>query len=507
MELSLWALRTPENTIPLSTFSALGLSAEVLKSLAELGFETPSDIQERAIPHLMGDSADLIGLAQTGTGKTAAFGLPLLEQIDPADESIQALVLSPTRELCRQIAGELAKFSKYQQRLNVLAVYGGAPIVGQIKALRRPQQILIATPGRLIDLLDRKAVKLDQLRYLVLDEADEMLNMGFKDELDNILSHTPAEKKTWLFSATMPTEIRRIVKTYMTDPVEVKIDSKNLVNVNIAHQYVVVHPADKVEALMRFVDVDPEMRAIVFCRTRHETNNLADILMSRSYRSDALHGDMSQAQRDQVMHRFKSGGLQILVATDVAARGIDVNDLTHVFHYSLPDDNAYYTHRSGRTARAGKDGLSIAFISKNEGYKINRLGRNLGIDFERIYIPNMEQIAEQMVTNWCNHVLSQTEGPEPSGDLITTAFKMFSDLSKEDLIKLLLQQRLRGLNLNDARDLNKFSAIKMDGGGGGNKRSGGGKPYKGKKSGGGNKHFRKNGAPAAKRPRTKKNRY
>ncbi|NNC94972.1 MAG: DEAD/DEAH box helicase, partial [Chitinophagales bacterium] len=324
-----------------------------------MGFENPTEIQEAAIPFLVDGDDDLIGLAQTGTGKTAAFGLPLLNRIDYNNKDTQALILAPTRELGQQIAEQLQQFSKHLRKVKILPVYGGASISHQIKAIKKGQHIIVATPGRLVDLIKRKVVNLNTVRFLILDEADEMLNMGFKEELDQILFETPAEKLTWLFAATMPKEIKKIVHKYMDDPVEVRVNQKNVVNKNIEHQFAVVKHSNKTEALTRFLDMDPDMRGVVFCRTKRDTQDLAEDLMSRGYKADAIHGDLNQPQRDRVMKRFKSHDLHVLVATDVAARGIDVNDLTHVFHFTLPDDHAYYTHRSGRTARAGKTGISI----------------------------------------------------------------------------------------------------------------------------------------------------
>jgi ATP-dependent RNA helicase DeaD len=386
-------------------FQQLGLSDEILRAIEDLGFESPTEIQKQAIPKLLSDNRDFIGLAQTGTGKTAAFGLPLLERIDPEQGVTQALILAPTRELGQQIAEQLHIFSKYMDRVNVLAVYGGAAITNQIKALRKPQHIIIATPGRLIDLMKRKAVKLHELRCLVLDEADEMLNMGFKEELDKILKQTPEDKMTWLFSATMPNEIKRIVKNYMDNPFEVRVNTKNEVNSNIEHQFVMVKRENKLAALGRFLEVDKDMRCLVFCRTKMDTQNLSDELQRRNYKVDAIHGDLSQAQRDRVMKKFKSHNLEILIATDVAARGIDVNDLTHVFHHTIPDETSYYTHRSGRTARAGKKGTSIAFISGREGHRVKRLERELGITFNKVLVPETEDVASKRIEDWCMEVL------------------------------------------------------------------------------------------------------
>jgi len=439
----------------LTTFKELGLSDKILKALTDLGFETPSKIQAQAIPQLLESDSDFIGVAQTGTGKTAAFGLPLLAQIDPSSPKTQALVLAPTRELGQQIAEQLHKYSKYLKKINVLAVYGGAAITNQIRALRRdPQHIIIATPGRLIDLIKRKAVKLDELKYLVLDEADEMLNMGFKDELDEILSFTPEEKQTWLFSATMPGIIKKMVKKYMDNPFEIKIDAKDKVNTNIEHQFVMVRNRDKMEALTRFLDMHPDMRGVVFCRTKRDTQFLAEDLLKKDYKADALHGDLSQHQRDRVMKRFKTHDLQILVATDVAARGIDVNDISHVFHFSLPDDHAYYTHRSGRTARAGKEGTSIAFIDAREGYRINRLERELGISFTKVRIPDTADIANIRIRYWCFKILDQKPKETLPKDIIEQVQLVFGNLSKEELIAKILAHEFENLNLGFSRDLN-----------------------------------------------------
>lgn len=456
----------------MTNFKDLGLSSEVLKALSDLGFEKPSDIQEQAIPQLLEGENNLIGLAQTGTGKTAAFGLPLIERIDPSLNYTQGLVLAPTRELGQQIAEQLFKFSKYQDRLNVLAVYGGAAIANQIKALKKTQHIIIATPGRLIDLIGRKAVKLENLRFLVLDEADEMLNMGFKDELDEILSYTPDDKLTWLFSATMPKEIKRIVNRYMENPIEVKIDAKNQVNKNIEHQFVIVRRDDKSDSLTRFMDIQPEMRAVVFCRTRRDTQSLAEELLSRGYKADAIHGDLSQAQRDRVMKRFKSNELQMLIATDVAARGIDVNDLTHVFHFTLPDDAAYYTHRSGRTARAGKKGISIAFINGRDGVKIDRWEKKLKIEFTKIEVPRSSDIMDIRIQKWGEKILNKTSPQEIKPELREKLHTLFQDLSKEELIEKLLLNELDSLNIKPERSRDRSS-------GGGDGRSRGGRGHRG----------------------------
>ena len=436
------------------TFKQLGLSNEILDAMSDLGFENPTEIQEQAISSLMQEQRDFIGLANTGTGKTAAFGIPLLEHIDTTSKYTQALVLAPTRELGQQIAEQLKLFAKHLNKINILPVYGGAAISVQINALRKPQQIIIATPGRLIDLISRKAVKLEHLRFLVLDEADEMLNMGFKEDIDKILSYTPDEKLTWLFSATMPPEIRKIVKKYMDNPIEVRIDADTKINVNIEHQYTVVKQADKPEALTRFLDIHQDMRGLIFCRTKRDTQNLAETLLAKNYKVDALHGDLSQPQRDRVMKRFKSHDLQILIATDVAARGIDVNDLTHVFHYTLPDDHSYYTHRSGRTARAGKTGISIAFINTREKGKIEMLQRKLNITFKKVLIPASEEIADIRLENWCRQILEKKANGKIHPQLLAKAELILGNLSKEELIAKLLVNELEKLSLGTSGNLN-----------------------------------------------------
>ena len=455
----------------MTEFEKLGLSASILKAIKELGFEKPSEIQKRSIPLLLQEDRDFLGLAQTGTGKTAAFGLPLLDRIDPQDKDVQALILAPTRELGKQIADQLHLFCKYQEKINALAVYGGTNIAAQIKALRRPQQVIIATPGRLIDLIKRKSISLERLRFLILDEADEMLNMGFKEDLDVILKYTPEEKLVWLFSATMSREISRIVSQYMQNPLEVKLNVKNEVNANIEHQFVMVRQADKIEALTRFLDINPEMRGVVFCRTRRETQQLADDLVKKNYKADALHGDLSQHFRDKVMRRFKQHTLQLLVATDIAARGIDVNDLTHVFHFSLPDDLSYYTHRSGRTARAGKKGVSIAFINSREKGRLNRIMHALKIEMKRVAVPNGRDIAHKKTANWCRDILNQSTDRLVDEKLLAKAVGLFESLSKEELVLRLLANELEKMQFDGSKDLNISTTQKAS------------KPYKSKSPG------------------------
>src|SRR5688500_353434 len=348
----------------INPFSKLGISDDVVNAVKDLGFENPTPIQEQSIPVLLSGSNDFVGLAQTGTGKTAAFGLPLLELLDFEENYPQALILCPTRELCLQITSDIKNYAKNMHNINVVAVYGGANISDQLRQIKRGVQIVVATPGRMLDIINRKAIDFSQVQYVVLDEADEMLNMGFQEDIDVILSTTPDDKKTWLFSATMPTEVRRIAKKYMTDPFELTMGTKNTGNVNISHEYYVVRARDKYAAFKRIVEYNPEISGIVFCRTMIETQEIAESLIKDGYNADALHGDLSQQQRDKVMKRYRERSLQLLIATDVAARGIDVNDVTHVINYSLPDEIENYTHRSGRTARAGKTGVSIAIIDR-----------------------------------------------------------------------------------------------------------------------------------------------
>ena len=447
-------MRAEVNTA-LDSFDTLGLSAPILKAIGQLGFDTPTDIQSQAIPQLLQGDSDFIGLAQTGTGKTAAFGLPLLDHLDATDDSVQALILAPTRELGQQIAEQIDLFAKHLKGIKSVAVYGGANITTQISQLKRPRHVVIATPGRLIDLVKRKALKLDQIKYLVLDEADEMLNMGFKDELDTILEFTPDSKKTWLFSATMPREIRRMVKQYMESPFEVSVDPKTTVNANIEHKYAIVKQSDKTEAMGRFLELEPDLYGVVFCRTRRDTQALAEDLLKMGFRADALHGEMSQPQRDRVMNRFKNRDLQVLVATDVAARGIDVNDLTHVFHHSLPSEQAYYTHRSGRTARAGKKGISLAFISNREKGYINRMAREMDISFEAVDVPGAEEIAQARMMKWASDVLDQKAFDRVPFDLIVQMNLLFEETPKDELIARLVARELARLNVDSGRDINK----------------------------------------------------
>ncbi len=457
----------------MNNFSKLGLSDSILEVLDQMGFDTPTPIQEKAIPMLLTkDPTDFIGLAQTGTGKTAAFGLPLIDLIDDQDKNTQALIMAPTRELGQQTAQQLVNFSNNNKDINVEVVYGGAAIMNQIKALKRPTQIVVATPGRLLDLINRKAIKLDHVKYVVLDEADEMLNMGFKEDIDEILSHTPEGRVTWLFSATMPAEIRRIIKKYMANPLEVAVNAEEKSNKDIAHKYVITKSNNRITALRRFLDIQPDMRGIMFCRTKIETQQIADDLGAIGYGVEALHGDLSQAQRDAVMKRFKTRSMQLLIATDVAARGIDVNDLTHVLHHSLPDQLESYTHRSGRTGRAGKKGVSLVFINPRESRKIEELERRIKVKFDRVEVPSVEELKSSRINSWASLIINTDVDPQ-SEDILKRLHGQFAHLDKEDILKRLITTQLDHLMIqnDDDSDLNETQ------GGSGEKRSsaGGGK--------------------------------
>ncbi len=440
----------------MKNFEALGLSPQVVQALGEMGFENPTDIQAQTIPQLLSEPQDIIGLAQTGTGKTAAFGLPLVELVDPDHHATQALVLAPTRELAQQIAQQLESFATKIEGLRIACVYGGAGIQQQIRELKRGVHIVVATPGRLIDLSKRNAVRLADIEFVVLDEADEMLNMGFRDELDTILAETPEEKYTWLFSATMPSEIKRIVKDYMHSPLEIKVDQKQVVNKNIDHQYSVLKASNKVEALRRMLDFDPEMYGVVFCRTKMDTQRVAEELVESGYPAEPLHGDLAQAQREAVMKRFRSKTLRLLVATDVAARGIDVNDLTHVVHFALPDDPEYYTHRSGRTARAGKKGISIALITKADVRRLRFLEGKLKINFTKAMIPALDAIAQNRISHWAEHMAAQEVSHKMDPEVLATALDLLTEFSKEELVAKLVSQELERVSkkhsINDLND-------------------------------------------------------
>ncbi|MBS7564226.1 DEAD/DEAH box helicase [Mucilaginibacter sp. Bleaf8] len=416
-------------------FSQLGIRHDIVNAISELGFENPTPIQEQSIPVLLTGSNDFVGLAQTGTGKTAAFGLPLLELLDFEENYPQALVLCPTRELCLQITNDLKNYSKNMSNVHVVAVYGGASISDQLRQIKRGVQIVVATPGRMLDIINRKAIDFSQVQYVVLDEADEMLNMGFQEDIDNILSTTPEDKKTWLFSATMPSEVRRISKKYMTDPFELTMGEKNTGNANIEHEYYIVRARDKYAAFKRIVDFNPEIFGIVFCRTKIETQEIAEALIKDGYNADSLHGDLSQQQRDKVMKRYRERSLQLLIATDVAARGIDVNDVTHVINYSLPDEIENYTHRSGRTARAGKTGVSISIINSKEIGKIRQIERVIGKKFIKAEIPTGFDVCEKQLFGLIHKVHNVEVNEQQIEQYLPRIMDEFADLSKEDIIK------------------------------------------------------------------------
>jgi ATP-dependent RNA helicase DeaD len=419
----------------INPFSKLGISDDVVNAVKALGFENPTPIQEQAIPVLLEGSNDFVGLAQTGTGKTAAFGLPLLELIDFKSNKPQALILCPTRELCLQIANDIRNFSKNTPNASVVAVYGGANIMQQLREIRNGVQIVVATPGRMLDIIGRKAIDFSNVNYVVLDEADEMLNMGFQEDINDILSTTPDDKKTWLFSATMPPEVRRIAKNYMENPVELTMGTKNTGNANIEHEYYVVRARDKYAALKRIVDYNPEIFGVVFCKTKMDTQDVAEHLIKDGYNADALHGDLSQQQRDKVMKRFREKSMQLLIATDVAARGIDVNDVTHVINFALPDEIESYTHRSGRTARAGKTGTSICIINSKELGKIRQIEKIIGKKFTKADLPTGFDVCEKQLFGLIHRVHNVEVNEEQIDKYMSRINDEFADLSKEEIIK------------------------------------------------------------------------
>jgi len=419
----------------MQTFNEYPLSKQIQKAIAELGFINPTPIQEKVIPEILEKGTDIIGLAQTGTGKTAGFGLPVLQQLNASGKSVQSLILCPTRELCMQITSDLVNYSKYMSGVSIVSVYGGTSIVPQINALKKGAHIVVGTPGRTLDLIKRKVLSLRKIRWIILDEADEMLNMGFKDDLDAILEDTPENKQALLFSATMPAGVKSIAGNYMNEPVEIMVGKKNEGAKNVEHQYFVVKAPDRYKALKRLADINPSIYGIVFCRTRRETKDVADKLIQDGYNADALHGDLSQAQRDSVMQRFRNRHLQLLVATDVAARGLDVQDLSHIINYNLPDDPEVYVHRSGRTGRAGKHGISMTITHSREGRRIKELENIVGKKFKYMQIPGGKEICERRLFN----VIDKVEKVVVDEDLISSFLpiinKKLSWLDREDLIK------------------------------------------------------------------------
>jgi ATP-dependent RNA helicase DeaD len=437
-------------------FEQLGLSEGLISAVKIIGFERPTPIQVKAIPVLLQGDTDFVGLAQTGTGKTAAFGLPLIELVDARSNTTQALILAPTRELCLQITSDLEDYTERFKALNIVAVYGGSSISEQVRRIKRGAQIVVATPGRLVDLIGRKAIRLETIEIVVLDEADEMLNMGFKEDLDHILAQTPAEKHTWLFSATMPKDVRRIAKTYMSNPFELTIGHEHAAAANIEHRYVLVAEKDKYPALKRILDASPEIFGLVFCRTRIDTQQIAEMLIRDGYNADALHGDLTQQQRDRVMKKFRQRAIQILVATDVAARGIDVDDITHVIHMNMPDEMQFYTHRSGRTARAGKSGISVAMVTKRELAKVHQLEKSLRAPFTRMMIPTGKDVCQIQLLKLMHKVHEVKINEKEIAGFLPAIFDELEGLDREELIK-----RFASIEFNrfldyyrDAPDLN-----------------------------------------------------
>src|SRR5882757_8501932 len=443
----------------MNLFEALGLNEQLVQAVTDLGFEKPSEIQEKAIPVLLSGTTDFIGLAQTGTGKTAAFGLPLLQLIDASQRHPQALIVCPTRELCLQITNDLEKFTKHSRGIAVEAVYGGASIVMQIRNLKKGVQIVVATPGRLIDLIERKAIDLQKVKYVVLDEADEMLNMGFRDDIDFVLKNTINRESTWLFSATMPPEVRAISRNYMENPKEVTVGKKNSGNVNIDHQYSIVPAQYRYESLKRLIDFNPDMYGIIFTRTKADAQEISERLSKAGYDIEALHGDLTQQQRDKVMGRFRTKSLQLLIATDVAARGIDVDGITHVINFELPDDMEVYTHRAGRTARAGKSGICISICHSRESYKIKQLERMVNARFHKLDVPSGKDVCRKQFFHFMDKLMQADVSQGDYETYLPDLIKKFADVSKEEVL-----QRVAALEFShflkyyeNAEDLNRDS--------------------------------------------------
>ena len=418
----------------MNAFHKLGLEDHLVQAVTDLGFETPSEVQEKTIPLLLEDDIDLVALAQTGTGKTAAFGFPMLQKIDINSRTTQGLILSPTRELCLQITNEMKLYGKHCKGLNVTAIYGGASITDQAKQVKRGAQIIVATPGRMKDMISRRLVDISKIEYAVLDEADEMLNMGFFEDITEILSHTPDEKSTWLFSATMPKEVSLIAKKFMANPTEVTVGHKNMGSKNVSHEYFLVGARDRYQALKRLADANPEIFSVIFCRTKRDTQKVAEQLIEDGYSAGALHGDLSQNQRDVVMKSFRAKQIQMLVATDVAARGIDVDDITHVINYQLPDEIETYTHRSGRTGRAGKSGISMVIVSKSEVRKIKSIERIIQKDFIKKEVPSGMEICEVQLKALASKI-HDTEINHEIDPYLNDINSLFDDVSKDELIK------------------------------------------------------------------------
>ncbi len=442
----------------MTKFEALGLEKSLLDAVADLGFETPSEVQEKAIPILLETETDLVALAQTGTGKTAAFGFPLIQKIDSNSRTTQGLILSPTRELCLQITNELKLYSKYEKNVSTVAIYGGASITEQARQIKRGAQIIVATPGRMKDMINRRLVDISKIDYCILDEADEMLNMGFFEDIKDILSNTPEDKSTWLFSATMPKEVAHIAKKFMYNPQEITVGTKNAGTSNVQHEYYVVGGRDRYPALKRLADTNPDIFSVVFCRTKRDTQKVAEKLIEDGYSAGALHGDLSQNQRDLVMNSFRKKQIQMLVATDVAARGIDVDDITHVINYQLPDEIETYTHRSGRTGRAGKSGISMVIVTRSELRKIKSIENKIQQKFISKKIPTGMEICEIQLYHLANKI-KDTEINEDVEDYLPAINDVLKDVDREELIKKIISVEFtRFYNYyNKTRDLNQDS--------------------------------------------------
>ena len=418
----------------MSEFKKIGLEENLLLAVEKMGFETPSEVQSKTVPVLLEKDTDLVALAQTGTGKTAAFGFPMIQKIDINSKKTQGLILSPTRELCLQITNELKQYGQFYKGLNITAIYGGASITDQARSVKKGSQIIVATPGRMKDMINRNLVNISEIKYSVLDEADEMLNMGFYEDITDILSFTPKEKNTWLFSATMPKEVSNIARKFMSSPVEITVGTKNVGSDQVSHEYYLVNSRDRYAALKRLVDANPQIFSVVFCRTKRDTQKVAEKLIEDGYNAGALHGDLSQSQRDLVMKSFRNKQIQFLVATDVAARGIDVDNITHVINYQLPDEIETYTHRSGRTGRAGKTGISLVIVSKSELRKIGHIQKKIKKEFIKKDIPSSEEICKIQLFTLANKV-NKTEVNNNIDEYIEEINNLFKKIKKADLIK------------------------------------------------------------------------
>jgi len=442
----------------MTKFEALGLQQSLLDAVADMGFETPSEVQEKAIPILLESETDLVALAQTGTGKTAAFGFPLIQKIDTNSRTTQGLILSPTRELCLQITKEMQSYSKYEKNINVVAIYGGASITEQARQIKRGAQIVVATPGRMKDMIGRRLVDISKIDYCVLDEADEMLNMGFFEDIKDILSNTPDEKSTWLFSATMPKEVSVIAKKFMYNPKEITVGTKNAGASTVQHEYYTVGGRDRYPALKRLADANPDIFSVVFCRTKRDTQRVAEKLIEDGYSAGALHGDLSQNQRDLVMNSFRKKQIQMLVATDVAARGIDVNDITHVINYQLPDEIETYTHRSGRTGRAGKSGISMVIVTRSEMRKISAIERKIQQKFISKNIPTGPEICEIQLYHLANKI-KDTKIAEDVDNYLPAIIDVLEGIDREELIKKIVSVEFTRFSnyYSKSKDLNASS--------------------------------------------------